>query len=157
MASPVEWDKRHDWFWEGNVQEKIVEYMKNVDKFDVLSESNTFEKTPGPDILAKHGDKLRQVSVKGYPSDKYTSDFPGGKKGQKKRTQPPTQARHWFSEALFELILAKSKNQDLETALGLPKFQTYINFVSKMKWLRERIELFCYFVGEDGQVELVPP
>jgi len=153
----MEWDKSQDWFWEGNVQQKIVEYIRNIEKFEVLLASNTLEKRRGPDILSRRDDIFRQVSVKGYPSDKYTSDFPGGKKGERKRTQPATQARHWFSEALFELILAKSKNQNLEIALGLPKFQTYVNFLNNTRWLRERIGLYCYLVSDNGQVELLSP
>lgn len=156
MAGSLRWDKQHDWFWEGNIQKKIVEHLISS-KFEILSEANTYTKNPGPDILARHNGNILQISVKGYPSDKYTGDFPGGRKGQKKRTQPSTQARHWFSEALFELILAKSQKPQLGIALGLPRFQTYVNYVTKIRWLREKVDLLCYFVDSDGKVELILP
>jgi len=157
MTDSTSWDRSLDWFWEGNVQERIIDYMLNVEKFEILIKSNTFKKTRGPDILARKDDLLRQVSVKGYPSDKYTTDFPGGKKGEKKKTRPATQARHWFSEALLELILAKSDREHLEIALGFPKFQTYLSLLNKIKFFREKIGLYCYLVSQNGQVRLVLP
>jgi hypothetical protein len=151
------WEKSHDWFWEGNIQDKIIEYMRDVEQFDHITASNTREKRVGPDILGKKGSVLRQIAVKGYPSDKYTDDFPGGKKGELKRTQPATQARHWFSEAFLEVILAKSENEALEIALGFPKFQTYMRLLERTRWAREKTELYCYLVTEDGKVELLLP
>jgi len=95
--------------------------------------------------------------IREYVGGSYASDSLGGKKGQKKRTQSPTQARHWFSEALFELILAKSENQYLEIALGLPKFPSYVNLLNRTKWLRERIGLLCYLASEEGPIEFISP
>lgn len=151
------WDKSLEWFWEGNVLEKIVEYMINVEGFEILLKSDTEKRKHGPDILARKGNILRYVAVKGYPSLRYIRDFPGGRKGELKRTAPATQARHWFSEALFELILQKSKNERLEIALGLPKFPTYVRFLNQIKSFREKIGLYCYLLDKDGKVELVQP
>lgn len=154
-----EWDKTQDWFWEGNVQERIIEYMKRNEGFRIDQSADPTTKERGPDILAKRrlsdgSFEKRRVAVKGYPSDKYVE---GQRKGQKKRTNPPTQARHWFSEALLELILAKSDDEDLQIALGFPNFKVYTNLVNRIRWLREKMELFCYIVTEDGQVRLFKP
>ncbi|MEM1985456.1 MAG: hypothetical protein QXG36_02860 [Nitrososphaeria archaeon] len=159
MSKDKEWDKTYDWFWEGNVQNRIKEYMKRKEGFKIVHVSNPMTKEQGPDILAKrkidNGSlERRQVSVKGYPSDKYVE---GKKKGKKKRTRPPIQARHWFAEALFELILAKSEDQNLQIALGFPNFKVYLNLLNKIKWFRNKIGLFCYIVTEKGQVKLIKP
>jgi hypothetical protein len=145
-----------EWFWEGNILEKIVGYMVNVEGFEILIKSDTSKRTPGPDILARKGNILRHVEVKGYPSQKYMRDFPGGRKGDLKRTSPATQARHWFSEGLFELILRKSENESVQIALGLPEFPTYLRLLNQIKFFREKMELYCYLV-KDGKVKLIQP
>jgi len=149
------WDKTQDWFWEGNIQEKIVNYMKKKEKFVIIRKSNTGARERGPDILAKRNTILRQVAVKGYPSDKYTQDCLGGKKGEEKRTDPKLQAKHWLAEAVFEIINAKSQNEKLEVALGLPEFQLYKDDIRKLRWFVRKIELGVYFVDETGKVEFI--
>jgi hypothetical protein len=52
MACSADWDKSQDWFWEGNVQERIREYMKDVEKFEIMRESDTLNKSHGPAFLA---------------------------------------------------------------------------------------------------------
>ena len=153
MVTPTDWDKTEDWFWEGNVQEKIVQYMKDTEGFGIIETSDTRKKKPGPDILGERNGVKRHVSVKGFPSKYYTSDFPGGKKGERKRTLSSNQARKWFSQALFQLILAKNDNISIEIALGLPKFETYLNLLKRIEWFREKVNLYCYLVYENGMVE----
>jgi len=153
----MKWDKKHDWFWEGNVQDKIIDYMKKREGFEIIGRSDTNTRQKGPDILAKKRSVLRQVAVKGYPSDKYTQDFPGGKKGEKKRTNPRLQAKHWLAEAIFEVVNAKSENSKFEIALGLPKFQLYQEYIKKLKWIIKQIKLYIYFVDKGGKVELLFP
>lgn len=148
----MRWDKKQDWLWEGNIQEKIANYMERKEGFKIIEKANTEAKKPGPDIKGEKNGKYIIVAIKCYPSDKYTGDFPGGKKGEKKRTNPNTQARHWFSEALFEILLAKCNDPDIEIALGFPFFKTYEKFVERIKWHRSKIGISCYFVKECGEV-----
>lgn len=46
------WDKTQDWFWEGNVQKKIVEHLKNKG-FKITKTANTQSKESGYDIVGK--------------------------------------------------------------------------------------------------------
>ena len=159
MTNGKEWDKTQDWFWEGNVQNRIIEYMKEVEGFKIVKEADPLSKERGPDILAERrlndgSLEIRRVAVKGYPSTRYVE---GEKKGKKKRTNPSTQARHWFSEALLELLLAKSDDENLQVALGFPDFKVYTNLIRRIKWLRDKIKFFCYLVNEDGEVKLLEP
>lgn len=143
-----------DWFWEGNVQKKIIEYMKNSEGFEILESADTLSKARGPDILAEKNGIKRIVSVKGYPSDKYVD---GDKVGLKKRTNPTIQAKNWFAEAIFDLIRAKSADEKIEIALGFPRYERYLNLLRKVKWLRERANLYCYLVNENGNVAVYGP
>jgi hypothetical protein len=154
MDSKMTWTPESDWFWEGNVQKKIVGFMNRNEGFEIISTANTQTKERGPDILAEKGGVRRIVSVKGYPSDKYTS---GPNMGRKKPTQPTLQAKHWFAEAVFDLIRAKSARPEIEIALGFPKIPRYVNLLREVQWFRETIGLLCYFVGENGEVEVFKP
>lgn len=147
-----EWDKTKDWFWEGNIQQKIIEHMKSQEMFKIVKSCDT--KTRGPDILAERDGILRQVEVKGYPSDKFVS---GPNEGQKKITNPRLQARHWFAEALLTLMLAKSKDPTLEISLGLPTKERYISLLNNTLWARKIMGLTCYMVDESGNVKLLEP
>lgn len=154
MDTKKTWKPNSDWFWEGNVQNKIIEFMQKNEDFKILLKANTQTKERGPDILAKKDGVKRRVSVKGFPSDKYMS---GPRMGQKKPTPPTLQAKHWFAEAIFDVICAKSALQEIEIAIGFPKFPRYVNLVRNVKWFRETIGLFCYFVSENGEVEVLEP
>ncbi len=146
-----------EWFWEGNIQKKIANYLVKNEGWEIESMSNCSLKNRGPDILATRSGKVMRVEVKGYPSPIYSKDSLGGKKGEVKRTNPTTQARHWISEALFGLELAKCENENLNIALGLPHYLVYINLLNRLTWLREKLNLVCYMVNEGNEVKLFLP
>ena len=159
MAKSGKWNKTKDWFWEGNVQLKIADFMREKENFTKIEVADTLKKEQGPDIRAERKTKngrieIRQVAVKGYPSKYYTQ---GKKKGQVKRTSRSTQARHWFAQAILELILAKSRDENLQIALGLPDFKVYRNLINRIKWFRKKVNLLCYLVNEKGEVKLLKP
>lgn len=145
------WEKTEDWFWEGNIQSAIVDFMEK-DEFEIISQTDTQSKQRGPDIVSKKNGKQRLVFVKGYPSTKYAD---GAKKGQKKRTRPDTQARHWFAQAIRDAILAKGDDSSLEIALGFPNIRTYRLLIRRSSWALEKLGFYCYLVDEDSRVFLL--
>lgn len=150
------WNKKQDWFWEGNVQEKIVEYIEKKG-FKITEKANTETKKQGPDIKILKGGKYEVIEVKGYPSDKYAINSPGGKIGETKKTKPRIQARHWFSQALFKIILEKCYDPDIEIALGFPYNEFYKNMIKRIKWLRAKLEIYVYLVKENGEIKHISP
>jgi hypothetical protein len=76
---------------------------------------------------------------------------------QKKPTNPILQAKHWFAEALYDLIRAKSARPELEIALGFPRFERYVKLLREVEWFREKAGLLCYLVSENGEVEILAP
>ncbi len=80
------------WFWEGNVQAKVAEHIQSLG-YTITSIANTATKQQGKDVVAHapSGQKM-WISAKGYPIGTL-------------KTNPRTQARHWFAHALFDLIL----------------------------------------------------
>ena len=68
------------------------------------------------------------------------------------KTNPRTQARHWFSQALFDLVLWYSENASVELALAFPNQITYRNLAVRVKWLLEYLGAGIYWVDESGEV-----
>ena len=125
-----------DWYWEGNVQDKIVEFLRTKG-YEIIHAADTASREPGVDIEATDpsGQRLL-VTVKGYP-----------------RKSQNTQARHWFSQAVFDIVLYKQEYPDARLAIGLPMgFQTYENLAPRMAWLKSTAPFHIYWVRKDGTV-----
>lgn len=150
------WDKEDDWFWEGNIQTKIAEYLDSQKYVDIKT-VDTQTKEKGSDITAYKRSTLWVIEVKGYPSDKYTQDTERYKKGTPKKTRPATQSRHWFSEALFSILLTKSEDPSVEVGLGFPRNETYIKFLNRMSYVRGKLGINVFLVNENGKVQQYHP
>jgi len=154
--TPGEWSKEDDWFWEGNVQDKIMKHLK-VSGFDRVTGVDTYSKEPGPDTTAYYGGKKWVIEVKGYPSDKYVEDWGDRKKGAPKPTPPATQARHWFSEAMMSVLLVKSEDQNVEVGLGFPRMDAYLMFLKRVSYVREKLGIHVFLVEENNSVSQFSP
>jgi hypothetical protein len=132
------YDPDHPWYWEGNVQARLVAWLRSQG-YEIRRVADTASKQQGVDIIAVKNGKELWISVKGYPE--------GGK-----RTQPPTQARHWFADAVFGALLHRDKRPDVHLAVAFPDFPTYRTLASRMKWLSTNLPLCIYWVMESGKV-----
>lgn len=124
------------WFWEGRIQERIIEHLI-ASGYHITRSANTQSREPGKDIEALSGTGRRLwITVKGYP-----------------RKSEHTQARHWFAESLFDLILWHEEATAADLGIGLPdSFATYRNLASRVTWLKDTLPFHFYWVGEDGAV-----
>ena len=107
MPTQTSTDPSQPWFWEGNVQDAVVNYLRDHE-YQIHFAANTATKQHGKDIIAQapSGETL-WVSAKGFPMG--TTN-----------TAPQTQARHWFARAIFDLILWRGENSSAVIALALP-------------------------------------
>ncbi|AWX54270.1 hypothetical protein AB432_004105 [Brevibacillus brevis] len=129
--------KHTTWYWEGNVQSKVVGYLA-INGHTIHSVSDTASRTPGKDIIASKDGKEFWISVKGYPE-----------KSQH------VQARHWFSGAIFDLVLYHGENSKILLGIALPDgFTTYENLVTRIRWLKESMPFRIYWVNESGVVRV---
>jgi len=110
----------YSWYWEGNVQARVVSYLA-YNGYTIQNVANTASREAGKDIVAvaPDGNEL-WVSVKGYPEK-----------------SPNVQARHWFSGAVFDLLLYRGQDPSAKLALVLPEgFVTYTNLLPSIDWLK---------------------
>ena len=124
------------WFWEGNVQARIVEHLKEAG-ISIISSADTSTREQGKDILAKEIDGVELwVSVKGFPEN-----------------SPNVQARHWFAGALLDMALYRNQREDVRLALGFPYgFSTYENLIRRTKEVRGFLGFQVFWVRETGAV-----
>ena len=143
------WSYENEWFEETNISRKIRDYLKETGH--EITRFNDDKKQKGHDIEAVKNGVKTIIEVKGYPSEYYVGTE---KQGTKKPTHPNLQAKHWFSEALLSLLLAKCEAWDEVTiAMGLPRFPKYEELIIRIAPLIEKIGIRFYFVDESGTVE----
>jgi hypothetical protein len=126
----------HSWYWEGNVQAQLIEHLKERG-MTIARVANTSTREPGIDIEALTRDGVPLwMTVKGVPEDK------GG-------TRPPTQARQWFSQAMFDVILYRQRSRTAILAVGLPDdFKTYQALAKSVRWFMTVAGATFYWVSE---------
>jgi len=81
------------------------------------------------------------VSAKGYPAGT-------GK------TSPSVQARHWFSHALFDLVLWRGENRTVQVGLALPGKKDVSGSCARVRWFLEEVDASIYWVSEGEHVEV---
>lgn len=126
------------WYWEGNIQNQVIEFLAK-NNFSISSSADTASRESGKDIVCTtpSGNEL-WVSVKGYPE-----------------SSANTQARHWFSQAIFDLVLYRGENSNVELALAFPDdFVTYANLLPRVIWLKQTIPFKVFWVSKDGTVRI---
>jgi hypothetical protein len=125
------------WFWEGNVQAKVVEYLV-TQNYQITSQADTASHQQGIDIIAERNDISLWVSVKGYP------------KGTEK-TNPSVQAAHWFKQVIFDMIEYRERDKGALLAVALPDYPRYHSLAKKILWLKPVANFSYFWVNENGQ------
>lgn len=137
----------HPWYWEGNVQATLADYLASQG-WSVTRTANTATKETGVDIEATDPTGADWwITVKGYPERK-----PG------KTTSPSTQARHWFSHAMFDVVTYRTERENMRIGVALPgPYVTYESLASRSAWLRRTAPYTLFVVDARGVVHIRTP
>jgi len=128
------------WFWEGNVQAKVVDYLV-TQNYQIMSQADTASHQQGIDIIAKQNGISLWVSVKGYP------------KGTEK-TNPSVQAAHWFKQVIFDMIEYRERDKEVLLAVALPDYPRYQRLAKKIPWFKPVAKFSYFWVKENGEVSV---
>jgi hypothetical protein len=143
-STPSSQPGEQPWYWEGHVQAAVVHHIQALG-FRIEFAANTATKQQGKDVIAVAPSGLTTwISAKGYPVGTV-------------KTNPRTQARHWFSHAMFDLILWHGEDASVALALALPDQITYRNLSSRVSWFLEGVKASIYWVHQDGSVTKQEP
>ena len=125
--------------WEGDVQSAVVGFLSRTG-WSIRRVADTASHETGRDIEAEREGVRLWVTVKGFPTG--TS-----------RTAAPTQARHWFKGALFDVILWREEDANVRIAVALPKRPTYLKLAARTTWFRQAAQLHYFWVDGMNVVE----
>lgn len=137
------------WHTEANVQGAVVTWLASQG-WRVLRVADTASKEHGIDVEAVAGDQRVGIEVKGYPSRLYADP---ARAGEAKRTQPSTQAGHWYAQAVLAAMRLRGRRPEARSVIALPDFPRYRQLFSETasSLVAARIEL--WWVSRDGEVE----
>ena len=142
------WSYEDEWFEETNVLKVVKKYLEskgwNVIKFSEIKTDK------GHDLEAMNGNDHLILECKGFPSDYYVS---GSKKGELKRTNSKLQAHHWFTDVLYSVLKAKSKDPNVRIGIALPSVNgVYEKFIQEIQLVNKNFNIIYYLVGSDKLV-----
>jgi hypothetical protein len=138
-----------EWAWEGDVQNFFVAFLGRHG-WTILGMADTATKQRGVDILAGKGDRLLGAEVKGWPSKGYADVR---RAHEAKRTQPTTQAVHWFSQALLKAMMLLDSHPDHESLMVLPDYPRYRDLGRRTRTGRAAANVHIAFVQRNGQTD----
>lgn len=138
-----------DWFWEGNVQEKLASHLQR-NGWALVSVSNTASKEQGIDIHAEKMGKTLLIEVKGYPSKSYNDPR---RSHEKKKTSPTLQAGHWYSHAILKSMRLLTEYPEAQIVIGIPDFRRYRDLFKETKSSLDKLGFQVWGVDEMGKVE----
>jgi hypothetical protein len=151
-------NREQDWFWEGNVQERVIEYMRDEEGFSILSPGHPTGTEQGLEVVAERnieGVSLhRLVAVRGWPSLIYKR---GPLQGQSRATRPEVTARGWIAQAVLDIALGRGSSPDIEMSLALPAMASYIRYLQRLRWFLAAARVSVYLVSQEGGVTVTPP
>jgi hypothetical protein len=153
-----DWKREDDWFWEGNIQQSVVDYMKTEEGFTILSPGHPVPAEQGLEILAERSQQgvtiSRLVVVRGWPSPLYTR---GSMTGQPRTTRPEVVARGWMAQAVLDIALGRGGDPDLDLSLAIPAMASYVRYIQRLRWFMAAARVTIYMVSQEGNVSVTPP
>jgi hypothetical protein len=139
----------HGWPWEGAVQAVFGQALIGWG-WTIASMADTATKAHGVDLVASRGDRTLGAEVKGWPSKSYADPR---RSEEVKKTQPSTQAGHWFSQALLKALMLLDSHPSYESLAVLPDFPRYRDLAHRTRTGRAAAGLHVVFVRPDGGMD----
>lgn len=140
-----------DWYWEGNVVAALARALA-AEGWTIRRTADTGRREQGVDLVAVSGRRTLMVEVKGYPTTTYAR---GPKAGQTKPTLPVSQARQWFSHAVLECLLMRSKYPDVEVVMAFPQMETYVRLIERIRPSLVHLGFGVYVIASDGTAQVL--
>ena len=58
---------------------------------------------------------------------------------------------------MMSVLLVKSEDQNVEVGLGFPRKDTYLTFLKRVSYVREKLSIHVFLVEENGSVSQFTP
>lgn len=139
---------RGEWHTEAQVQSAVISFLVRTG-WQITSAADTARREHGIDIVAMRQGHTVAIEVKGFPSRQYADP---SRAGEEKRTQPSTQAKHWYAEAVLAAMLTRSRRPQDQAVIALPDFPRYRKLYSESAGSLGQCAIELWWVSEDGAV-----
>lgn len=130
--------KSEKWFWEGNVQSKVISFLANQG-YHIRSVADTTSQQQGIDIVAEKEGIPLWVSVKGFPQGTV-------------KTISTVQAGYWFKQAIFDILEYQERDRHAQLAVAFPDYPRYHSMAQKITWIKPVANFSYFWIRESGEV-----
>ncbi|RYB88516.1 hypothetical protein EUA06_20470 [Nocardioides glacieisoli] len=137
-----------EWHTEANVQAFLVTALA-ADGWRILSVANTATKEHGIDVIASRDDQTVGIEVKGFPSRGYADP---ARANEVKRTNPSTQAGHWYSQAVLAAMRLRGKEPTWRSVIAFPDFPRYRDLHAETAGSLAAAQIEVWWVDQAGAV-----
>lgn len=134
------------WHTEANIQASLVTALA-ADGWRILSVANTSTKEHGVDVIGTRDGQTFGVEVKGFPSRDYADP---ARAGEIKRTQPSTQASHWYAQAVLAAMRLRHKEPTWRSVIALPDFPRYRALYVETATSLDAAQIEIWWVDQTG-------
>ena len=77
----------------------------------------------------------------------------GARNGERNRTNPKLQPHHWFTDVLYTVLKAKSKDPNVRIGITFPSVNgVYEKFTQEIQLVNKSFNIIYYLVGSDKSV-----
>lgn len=138
-----------EWHTEANVQALLVTALVG-EEWRIISVANTATKEHGIDVIASRRGQTAGIEVKGFPSRNYADPL---RAGEVKRTNPSSQARHWYAEAVLAAMQLRGKEPEWRSVIALPDFPRYRSLYAQTSGSLHAAQIEIWWVSARGTIE----
>lgn len=136
------------WHTEANVQAAVVTWLAGSG-WGIVRVADTATKEHGIDVEAMSDHDRVGIEVKGYPSRTYANP---ARADQIKRTQPSTQAGHWYAQAVLAAMRLRSRQPETRSVIALPDFPRYRQLFTETAGSLQAAQIELWWVTAGGHV-----
>ena len=142
-----------DWHTEARVQAMLIKHLHR-EGWGIVRSADTARRERGIDIEATRGTETVAVEVKGFPGRNYADPR---RAGEKKRTQPSTQAKVWYGGAILAAMIARTQRPGVRVVIAFPDFPRYRELYRQTARQLQRCEIELWWVTREGNVTVAAP
>jgi Holliday junction resolvase-like predicted endonuclease len=137
-----------DWHTEARVQAMLIGHLRR-EGWEIVRSADTARRERGIDIEATRGTETVAIEVKGFPGRNYADP---GRAGEKKRTQPSTQAKIWYASAILASMIVRTQKPSVRVVMAFPDFPRYRDLYRHTAEQLQKCEIELWWVTREGNV-----
>jgi hypothetical protein len=130
------------------VQALLIEHLHR-EGWKIVRSADTARRERGIDIEAARGTETVAIEVKGFPGRNYADPR---RAGEKKRTQPSTQAKGWYGRAILAAMIVRTQRPDVRAVIAFPNFPRYRDLYRQTAEQLQKCEIELWWITEEVNV-----